>query len=228
MDSLPETLPDTPLPLFQTWFDEAVARRDTDNPNAMVVATVDAQSQQPSARVVLCRSIAPAQGLVRFFTNYLSQKGQQLASAPHAAAVFHWDRQARQVRIEGPVLRAPEPASDGYFARRPPGSRIGAWASEQSRPLASREQLLAQVSEQAERFGAQHDGGIVDDTASAAIDVPRPPHWGGYDLWIARIELWCGGAQRIHDRAVWQRDLALNADGSIRARGGWQATRLQP
>jgi pyridoxamine 5'-phosphate oxidase len=121
---LPQTLPSDPMPLFAAWFAHARERRLQPNPDAMVLATV--ADGQPSARVVLCKRIAPEDGYLVFFTNYLSRKGRELAAHPRAAVVFHWDALHRQVRIEGRIVRSPAEESDAYFASRPLDSRIGA------------------------------------------------------------------------------------------------------
>ena len=214
---LPQTLPSDPMPLFAAWFAHARERRLQPNPDAMVLATV--ADGQPSARVVLCKRIAPEDGYLVFFTNYLSRKGRELAAHPRAAVVFHWDALHRQVRIEGRIVRSPAEESDAYFASRPLDSRIGAWASTQSAPLDARATLEARGGEVAERFqiapGAQ-DG-----------NVPRPPHWGGFRLWIEAIELWIEGAYRVHDRAVWRRTLTPRDEYSF-VGSAWEATRLYP
>jgi pyridoxamine 5'-phosphate oxidase len=215
---LPEPLPADPMPLFQEWFREAVARRAQPNPDSMIVATT-ASSGEPSARVVLCKRIDVDAGYVVFFTNYQSRKGRELAARPRAAAVLHWDALQRQVRIEGPVTRSPDSESDQYFASRALDSRIGAWASEQSEPLASRDTLLKRVREFEERFGIAP--GAKNGT------VPRPPHWGGHRLWVDTIELWTEGANRVHDRAVWKRSLH-RADEHSFAGDSWHSTRLNP
>jgi pyridoxamine 5'-phosphate oxidase len=216
--TLPVPLPADPMPLFQKWFDEATARRAQPNPDAMVVATT-ADSGNPSARVVLCKRIDIDAGYVVFFTNFESRKGRELAARPRAAAVLHWDALHRQVRIEGPVVRSPDVESDQYFASRALDSRIAAWASEQSQPLASREVLQQRVREVAARFG------IAPGSMSGT--VPRPPHWGGHRLWVETIELWTEGANRVHDRAVWTRSLQRVDDYSF-AGGPWRSTRLNP
>jgi len=198
----------TPLAQFQTWLQEAVAA-GIEEPNAMAVATVDADGQ-PHVRTLLCKEVT-AQGFV-FFTNYDSHKGAELAANPRAAAVFHWDAFGRQVRLEGPIVRSPDPESDEYFASRALDSRIGAWASLQSQPLDSRKTLLKRVAVEAARFGTS---------------VPRPPHWGGYRLWPESVELWIEGPFRVHDRARWTRALVPAGDDGF-APGPWQATRLFP
>jgi pyridoxamine 5'-phosphate oxidase len=216
--TLPQPLPSDPMPLFQEWFSEAVARRAVPNPDAMVVATTGSNGD-PSARVVLCKRVDVAAGYVVFFTNYDSRKGRELAARPRAAAVFHWDALHRQVRVEGPVVRSPAAESDQYFASRGLDSRIGAWASAQSAPLASREALLQRVREVAARFS------IAPGATSGA--VPRPPNWGGHRLWVDTLELWMEGANRVHDRAVWTRSLQP-ADEYSFVGGPWRSTRLNP
>jgi pyridoxamine 5'-phosphate oxidase len=222
---LPEPLPAEPLVLVNRWMAEAWQHRHQPNPNAMVVATSDLEGS-PSARVVLCKEIVPQPGYLVFYTNYLSHKGRQLAENPRAAAVIHWDALHRQVRVEGPVVQAPTADSDAYFASRPWQSRIGAWASAQSAPVASREALAEAVAATAERFGAPlpgHSGAECD----IDIVIPRPPHWGGYHLWAESVELWVEGEARIHDRGRWTRVLSPQPDGFFHA-GSWTATRLQP
>jgi pyridoxamine 5'-phosphate oxidase len=222
---LPDPLPSEPLVVLNQWMAQSWQQRLQPNPNAMVLATTDPDGH-PSARVVLCKEIVAQPGYLVFFTNYLSRKGRQLARNPRAAAVIHWDALHRQVRVEGPVVQAPAAASDAYFASRPWQSRVGAWASEQSAPIASREAMRKAVTSTAERFG------VPDPTRAAAegsteIQIPRPPHWGGYHLWADSVELWVEGEARIHDRARWTRELTPQADGFFSA-GPWSATRLQP
>jgi pyridoxamine 5'-phosphate oxidase len=221
---LSDPLPAEPLAIVDGWLKEAWAARRQPNPNAMVLAT-SSKDGHPSARVVLCKDIVPQPGFIVFYTNYLSAKGRQLKDNPRAAAVMHWDAFHRQVRIEGSISQAPAADSDAYFASRAWQSRIGAWASEQSEPLAQRSQLLDAVQETARRFGAPTPGSPGADD-SMRVTIPRPPHWGGYRLWADRVELWVEGAARIHDRAVWTR--ALTASGGVFKGGAWSATRLQP
>ncbi len=216
--SLPEPLPTDPLPLFHEWFKEAAARRTQPNPDAMIVATA-ATSGDPSARVLLCKRVVVDSGYIVFFTNYQSRKGRELAARPRAAAVFHWDALHRQVRIEGPIVRSPDSESDEYFASRALESRVAAWASAQSEPLASREELQQRARVVAARFG------IAPGATSGT--VPRPPHWGGHRLWVERIELWTEGANRVHDRAVWTRQLQ-RAGEHVFTGGPWHSTRLNP
>jgi len=234
---LPDPLPAEPLAVVSRWQEEAWKAAQQPNPNAMVVATVDPEGQ-PSARVVLCKNIVPTPGYLVFFTNYQSRKGRQLTQNPRAAAVIHWDALHRQVRVEGPVVKAPEADSDEYFASRAWQSRLGAWASQQSEPIGSRADLQAAVVAAAKRFGTPIPDAPVDSlsanldapargNAAENVDVPRPPHWGGYRIWAESVELWVEGAGRIHDRARWTRTLRKQADGSFDA-GPWKSTRLQP
>jgi pyridoxamine 5'-phosphate oxidase len=222
---LPEPLPSEPLVVLNQWLAESWQQRVQPNPNAMVLATSDPDGRL-TARVVLCKEIVPKPGYLVFFTNYLSRKGRQLESSPRAAAVIHWDALHRQVRIEGPVVKAPAADSDAYFASRPWQSQVGAWASEQSAPIASREALLKAVTTTAKRFGVPDP---ADPTSAGQTDfvIPRPPHWGGYHLWADSVELWVEGEARVHDRARWTRELTRQDDGFFGA-GPWTATRLQP
>jgi pyridoxamine 5'-phosphate oxidase len=223
---LPEPLPNDPVPLFADWFREARARAVQPNPDAMVLATVDERGR-PAARVVLCKQLVLPAGYVVFFTNYESPKGRALIAQQRAAVVFHWDALSRQVRLEGPVVKSPPKESEEYFASRPIQSRIGAWASAQSQPLASRAQLALQVSEAAKRFGASALLSASANTQGSGVHVPRPPHWGGFRLWPDALELWVEGPGRIHDRARWTRSLA-RADQFSFAVGEWQGSRLNP
>jgi len=222
---LPDPLPAEPLAIVSQWLAQACEARSQPNPNSMVLATASADGR-PAARVVLCKDIVPQPGFVVFYTNYLSSKGRQLKDNPRAAAVMHWDALHRQVRIEGPITLAPEADSDRYFASRAWQSRIGAWASEQSEPIASRELLCESVKKIARRFGAPTPGSPGADD-SMKVTIPRPPHWGGYRLWAQAVELWVEGKARIHDRALWRRSVTVAVAGSVRT-SPWSATRLQP
>jgi pyridoxamine 5'-phosphate oxidase len=207
------------------WLADSWQLRQQPNPNSMVIATVGPDGQ-PSARVVLCKEIVPQPGYLVFYTNYLSLKGRQLTHNPRAAAVMHWDGLHRQVRVEGPVVKAPEADSDAYFASRPWQSRLGAWASAQSEPVGSRKDLQAAVARVAQRFGTPPPD-LATAQAAGDILVPRPPHWGGFHLWAESVELWVEGEARIHDRARWSRSLVKRDDGFMDA-GPWTSTRLQP
>ena len=221
-ETLPATLPGNPLVLAAEWLAHATQRALQPNPNAMVLATVDGRGQ-PSARVVLCKGIVPDPGYLVFYTNYESRKGAELRGDPRAAVVFHWDHLHRQIRVEGRVTRLSEEANDAYFHGRAWQSRLGAWASHQSQPVASRDELVRAVAEQARRFGIPYGGPGTPEPQDVTVDVPRPPNWGGFRLDAEAVELWVEGEFRIHDRARWNR--TLSAGGPP---GPWGATRLQP
>jgi pyridoxamine 5'-phosphate oxidase len=227
-DLLPDPLPAEPMALASAWLATALAARQQPNPDAMVLATATA-SGQPSARVVLCKGLDAELGRVSFVSNFDSRKGRELAENARAALVFHWDHSHRQVRMEGVVVKAPDTESDEYFQSRHWHRRLGAWASAQSQPLRSREQLNAAVRAAAGRFGLpEPSAGNFDEPQSAAI--PRPPFWGGYYVWADAVELWIEGGARIHERARWTRALTTAGAGplSIKGAGPWSATRLQP
>jgi pyridoxamine 5'-phosphate oxidase len=188
-----------PFLQFSRWFQEALNAGFTE-PNAMTLATADADGR-PSARIVLLKGY-DERGFT-FYTNYQSRKGRELAENPRAALLFHWVELQRQVRIEGHVEKASAEESDEYYASRPIGSRIGAWASPQSSVLAHREALEAKLAELAGRYGG---------------DPPRPPHWGGYRLVPDMLELWQGRLSRLHDRVRYSRE----------GLGLWRIERLAP
>lgn len=191
---------DDPFLLFDHWYAEA---RDSEpnDPNAMALATVDAAGQ-PSLRMVLLKGHG-RDGFV-FYTNRGSRKADDLAAQPRAALLFHWKSLRRQVRIEGPVDIVGDDESDAYFATRSRDSQLGAWASEQSRPLDARATFEARFEEMKARFGGQ--------------DVPRPPFWGGYRVTPERLEFWQDRAHRLHERRLF-----LPAAG-----GGWDEGFLYP
>ena len=189
-----------PFTQFRTWFAEAETAEIND-PNAMSVATVGADGR-PSARILLLKGL-DERGFT-FFTNTESRKGEQLAAHQFAALTFHWKSLRRQVRIEGPVEFVTDAEADTYFASRPRGSRVGAWASQQSRPLADRATLEQAVRDAEARF----DGG----------DVPRPAHWTGYRVVPDRIEFWQDREYRLHDRILFIRQ----------GEGMWGKCRLYP
>ena len=222
-EHLPDPLPAEPLELAARWLEEATERRAQPNPNAMALATTGAGGQ-PSARMVLCKQIEPRPGWLTFFTNYDSRKGRELQHNARAAALFHWDSLHRQVRVEGPIVRLPAADSDAYFATRNWQSRLGAWASQQSQPIASRAELLRKVASTALRLALPVPAD--EQHPDPGLRIARPPHWGGYRLWAAAVELWVEGSARIHDRARWERSLVPQGEGY--APGAWSATRLQP
>lgn len=171
------------LPLFDRWLSDARAAGLTE-PNAMVVGTVDAQGR-PVTRTVLCKSVGP-EG-VTFYTNYDSAKGEQLAIQPYASATFPWYALGRQIHVRGPVVKVPESDTADYWSKRPRGSQLGAWASHQSQPIASRAVLMDQLADVTARF--------ADSDA-----VPVPPNWGGYLIAPEVVEFWQGRENRVHNR----------------------------
>jgi len=190
-----------PIRLVEAWY-ETAQECGLFMPEAMTLATSTPEGM-PAARMVLLKGIDP-RGF-RFFTNYESRKGEELAANPHAALILHWAVIERQIRIEGRVERLTKVESFEYFSSRPRGSRIGAWASQQSRPLESRAAFEAEVARYEKEFEGQ--------------EVPLPPHWGGYRVVPSRIEFWQGRASRLHDRWVFEREGEASA---------WQLERLQP
>jgi len=187
-----------PIAQFAAWWE--LAEREVPLPDAMTLATVDADGA-PDARMVLLKAFDA--GGFRFFTNYESAKAGQLAATPRAALILYWREVDRQVRARGPVERLSDSESDAYFATRPRASQLGAWASPQSRPISDRAELDALLLEVTESFG---DG-----------EIPRPPHWGGYLLRPETVEFWQGQVARLHDRFLYTREDE-----------GWRIDRLGP
>jgi pyridoxamine 5'-phosphate oxidase len=190
-----------PFALFATWFKDAEAKEPND-PNAMALATVD-ESGMPNVRMVLLKDAGPS-GFV-FYTNYDSNKGREILANPKAALCFHWKSLRRQVRVRGPVVPVEAAEADAYFSTRPRASRIGAWASQQSRPLEGRFAL---------------EGAVARYTAQYAIgEVPRPAYWSGFRLTPVEMEFWHDRPFRLHDRIVFRR-AASGQD--------WERTRVYP
>ena len=191
-------LRDDAVEQFAAWYQRALD--EVPLADAMALATVDGDGR-PDARMVLMKGFDTAG--IRFFTNYASAKAEQVEGASHAAVILYWRELDRQVRARGPIERVPEADSDEYFATRPRDSQLGAWASPQSTPIGSREELGARVREADERF--------------ADAEIPRPEHWGGYLLRPATVEFWQGQVGRLHDRFRYTRE------GE-----GWRIERLAP
>lgn len=198
-DDIPAT--GDPFALFSAWLKEAEAREPND-PNAMAVASVDADGM-PNVRMVLLKG-HDAQGFV-FYTNFESAKGNELLKQHKAALCFHWKSLRRQVRVRGPVTQVSAAEADAYFASRPKDSQIGAWASAQSRPLEGRWALEAAVAKTAARY--------------ALSKVPRPDHWSGFRVTPVEIEFWRDRPFRLHDRLVYRRENAT---------APWRTERLYP
>jgi pyridoxamine 5'-phosphate oxidase len=190
-----------PFSLFESWLKEAM-RSEPNDPNAMALSTAD-PSGMPNVRMVLMKSFDAA-GFV-FFTNFESAKGVEVLASRKAAALFHWKSLRRQVRVRGEVGIVSDAEADAYFASRPRDARIGAWASQQSRPLESRFALEKAVVS----FGARH----------AIGEVPRPPHWSGFRIAPLEMEFWHDRPFRLHDRVVFRR---------TKPEGGWSRARLYP
>jgi pyridoxamine 5'-phosphate oxidase len=192
---------DDPFSIFAEWLNEATAKEIND-PTAMALATVD-DGGLPDVRMVLLKAHGP-DGFV-FYTNFQSAKGRELIATPKAGLLFHWKSLRRQVRVRGLVSEVSEGEADAYFTSRPRNSQIGAWASDQSRPLEGRLALEERVAEYALKFGVG--------------PVPRPAHWSGFRVTPLEIEFWRDGAFRLHDRMRFRR---------ARPELGWEKTRLYP
>lgn len=186
-----------PIALFDTWFAEA-RETELNDSNAMTIATADA-SGQPAARMVLLKGHGP-DGFV-FYTNQQSRKAEDIAQNPKAAILFHWKSRRRQIRIEGTLTSVDPDVADAYFATRSRDSQLGAWASDQSRPLDCRETFESRFAAMKEKFS----GG----------EVPRPPHWSGYRLEPHRFEFWQDREHRLHERRVFERESGQWTEGLL-------------
>lgn len=197
---------DDPFALARTWLAEA-EKTEINDPNAIALASVDAEGM-PNVRMVLLKEIEgrdmPSGGAFVVYTNYTSRKGQEILGAGKAAFVMHWKSLRRQIRVRGLVTKEDGPQADAYYASRALTSRLGAWASHQSAPLASRTALMAEVAKV---------------TAQKGPNPPRPPFWGGLRITPLEIEFWADGAFRLHDRFRWTRPDAAS---------DWQIERLNP
>lgn len=203
--ALADPLPTDPFPVLVRWLADAKGAGYV-NPDAICVSTIGADGT-PRSRMVLCRGLDGDRGRLTFYTNRRSAKGEDLARLPRASAVFYWDKAARQAIVSGAVEITSDAVSDAYWQTRPRLSQVAARASAQSRSITSRDALLAQIDAEAQRVGG------YEGTAP----IPRPDHWGGYDIVADRVELWVGSTGRAHDRALW-----------LRGPRGWSAQRLQP
>lgn len=183
-------LPGNPYDLFKEWF-QLATQHEPNDPNAVCLATADSKAR-PANRMVLLKAVDKDQGF-GFYTNAQGRKGCELSQNPYAAMCFHWKSLRRQVRIEGRVEELGAAASDAYFASRGRESKIGAWASQQSRPLSNHETLKQEAAAQQDRF-------------TGTDDIPRPPYWQGYRLVPARIEFWIDGEHRLHQRYVYEKN----------------------
>ena len=214
---------DSPLETIGIWLDEAQTKSGRRNPLSMALATTSSDGQ-PAVRMVLAKGFDGIAGHITFYTHFASRKGLDLQARPRAAAVMYWEEfGGRQLRIEGPVTRAPNATADEYFATRPAASQLNAWVSEQSRPLPQNETLPQRLAEKAAEFGLDADN--LDAAGPAA--VARPEHWGGYRLWVRQVEFWTEGVGRFHERCLWTREQSA-VEAGRGEREFWQLTQLQP
>jgi len=194
-----QDLKDEPVDLFRKWIDEAV-KSEVPEPNAMALATVT-EGGTPNVRMVLLKGIDDTSAI--FYTNYKSRKGEELTAHPFAACTIWWAELERQIRFSGRVEKVSESESERYFHSRPRDSQVGAWASEQSRPIADREELVARFKEIEQKFNGEK--------------IPKPEYWGGYKIFYNTIEFWQGRPGRLHDRILYQHSA-----------GKWNRQRLAP
>ncbi len=219
----PEPFPENPLPVAKAWLDEAAAGSTRRNPLAMGLATCTPDGR-PSLRMVLLKQLSVDSGYIVFFTNYGSRKGAELDANRRAAAVLYWEEFGRQLRVEGLVVTSPAAESDAYFRTRPLVSQLNALVSAQSRPIEDSAMLRARGFAKAAELGIPADALESD---SSGQTIARPEFWGGYRLWIERIELWTEGAHRFHERHLYTRELEPAGERGFTA-GAWRHTCLQP
>jgi len=225
-DRLPETLPDDPMRWAEAWLTAAAEQKVQRNPNSMTLVTVAANGT-PSARIVLCKSFVSDPGYVIAYTNYQSRKCQEIEQNDEVCVLFHWDSFGRQIRIGGTAIRSPAAESDAYFASRDGGSQLGAWGSDQSQTIESHAALVEQIRNRAAELELALLGPSGTVVAENSAAIARPPHWGGIRIWASSIELWIEGKDRIHDRALWSRDLNRSTADDF-SPSAWTGTRLQP
>ena len=218
--------PEDPVGLLHDWLHEATEHSGQRHPNALSLATVD-NNGWPSARMVLLKELSLTHGYAVFHTNYRSRKGAELDSRARAAAVLHWDRLGRQVRLEGPAVRCPAGESDAYFATRPWQSRLNAWVSDQSQPLKDPAELADRARRKAQEFNLPDPAGTATPVESTEAALERPYFWGGYRLWFMAVEFWSEGTDRFHDRVRYERTLTPSDEFSFAA-GPWSWQWLQP
>ena len=210
-----------PLLLLQSWFNEALELDLQPNPDTMAIATSNSQGL-PNVRMVLCKEINTEEGYVVFYTNYNSVKSMEIKENPKCSALFHWDKLGYQIRIRGEILQSPDEENDAYFASRHLGSQVGAWASNQSNSVVDRQALDDQFRKILDRFNLTNESITRNEKK-----IPRPPHWGGYRLWIEEIEFWLNQKDRLHDRLHFRRALTISSEG-IETEKNWTVKRLQP
>ena len=226
LDHLPNELPTNPMHWADAWIKEAITNKIQRNPTSMTLVTVDTNSN-PSARIVLCKEFVPDPGYLVFYTNYKSRKIKDLERCAQVAAVFHWDALGRQIRIEGLAVFSPVEESDAYFKTRKWGSQLGAWGSDQSKVLESRQALTTQLKERATRLNLPVSDDMKTLLRTEQPTIERPPHWGGIRIWASTIELWIEGQDRIHDRGSWTRKLFKESEYTFNTTP-WTGARLQP
>jgi pyridoxamine 5'-phosphate oxidase len=215
MRSLPDPPPEDPLPLVVQWLADATRDAGQRNPGAMALATADGDGR-PAVRMVLLKSVSAEHGYGVFYTNGRSRKGRELDANPRAAGALYWEPLGRQLRLEGRVVRSPDPESDAYYASRPVGSQVNAWVSRQSAPLTTFAELQRRIDEKKREL-------------ASLGRIPRPPFWSGYRLWFDSIEFWVEGPDRFHERVRYERALSgPELEPTAPVAGAWRHELLQP